>query len=208
MHKKFLVNNNRQLGFNLIEVMVTIVIISIGLLGVAALQMQSKHSNLIAAQRTLASHMVHDLLERMRSNSSQIDVYTPSDSDYILLDPVSTSPIQACTSNSACDSTQLVTHDIWQWSNALHGGLNLIGNDSADSLLDAVACIGRPSGGGTGNYTIAIAWRSTKAVDNPVISDNTTANNCGVTTGRFDQTDSGDNKLRHVYYIDSYIYTG
>jgi type IV pilus assembly protein PilV len=198
----------KQTGFSLIEVMVTIVVLSTGLLGIAALQMQSKHSNLIAAQRTLASHMVHDLLERMRANPKQLNIYTPSDTDLVLLDSISNIPSQACTSNAACDSTQLATHDIWQWSNALNGGLNLIGNDSVGSLLDAVACIGRPAGGGSGNYTVAVAWRSTKAVNNPVISENTTANNCGTTTGRYDQDNTGDNKLRHVYYIDSYIYTG
>jgi len=187
---------------------VTIVVLSLGLLGIASLQLQSKQSTLVAAQRSAASHLVHDLLERMRSNPEALSTYTPSDSVREISTAVASAPNPACTHDALCDAAQLAAHDIWQWSDALYGGLSLIGNDSTGSLLDPVACIARPAGGGSGNYTVAIAWRSTKGSGNPNIAANSTANNCGTTTGRFDKSTSGDNQLRHVFWVDSYIFAG
>ena len=60
---------NGQNGVGLIDVMVAILIFSIGMLAIAALQTISKQSNYEALQRTNASTLAYDLLERMRMNS-------------------------------------------------------------------------------------------------------------------------------------------
>ncbi len=57
-------------GFSLIEVLVTMVVIAIGLLGFAALQAQSLKSNRISMQRSQATILAQDIIERMRANKT------------------------------------------------------------------------------------------------------------------------------------------
>ncbi|MDO6683725.1 MULTISPECIES: type IV pilus modification protein PilV [unclassified Oceanobacter] len=59
----------RQSGFGLIEVLVSIVIVSIGLLGLAGLQTRALQENNAAYLRSQAGILVYDMFERLRSNS-------------------------------------------------------------------------------------------------------------------------------------------
>lgn len=57
-----------QRGMTLVEVLVSVVIISVGLLGIAALQITTLRSNQDAYVRSQASAIAADILDRMRSN--------------------------------------------------------------------------------------------------------------------------------------------
>lgn len=55
-------------GFTLVEVLVTMVILSVGLLGIAALHTASLRNNLDSALRSQASALAADIADRMRGN--------------------------------------------------------------------------------------------------------------------------------------------
>lgn len=55
-------------GFTLIEALVALLVLSIGLLGVAALQLTSLQNNSAAAIRTQATYLAYDIADRMRAN--------------------------------------------------------------------------------------------------------------------------------------------
>ena len=55
-------------GFTLVEVLITFVVMSVGLLGIAALHTASLRNNLDSALRTQASALAADIADRMRSN--------------------------------------------------------------------------------------------------------------------------------------------
>jgi type IV pilus assembly protein PilV len=55
-------------GFTLIEVLVALVVLCIGLLGVAALQLTSLKSNHGSAMRSQATYLAYDIVDRMRAN--------------------------------------------------------------------------------------------------------------------------------------------
>jgi type IV pilus assembly protein PilV len=55
-------------GFTLIESLVALMVMSIGLLGVAALQLASLQANHGAFQRTQATFLAQDIVDRMRAN--------------------------------------------------------------------------------------------------------------------------------------------
>jgi type IV pilus assembly protein PilV len=57
-------------GMTLIEVLVTLVLISVGLLGVAALQLTSLKNNQESYVRSQAAVLAADILDRMRSNQT------------------------------------------------------------------------------------------------------------------------------------------
>ena len=65
MNKHF---NHKQGGFSLLEVLISMVIIAVGLLGLSGLQIASLKGTTNAHARNVASLLVMDLSERMRAN--------------------------------------------------------------------------------------------------------------------------------------------
>jgi type IV pilus assembly protein PilV len=65
--------NNWQTGFTLLEVLVALVLISIGLLGVATLQLTGMKNNHSAFYRTQASILTYQMIENMRANRKEAD---------------------------------------------------------------------------------------------------------------------------------------
>lgn len=61
-----------QLGFTLLEILVAIVVLSVGLLGLAGLQVVSLNNNQIAYFRSIASQQTYDMADRMRANVAGI----------------------------------------------------------------------------------------------------------------------------------------
>jgi type IV pilus assembly protein PilV len=55
-------------GFTLVEVLVALVVLSIGLLGIASLQVSSLRWNHGASKRSQATLLAYDILDRMRAN--------------------------------------------------------------------------------------------------------------------------------------------
>lgn len=66
----------RQAGISLLEVLVTLVIVAIALLGIAGLLATSVKLSYIAQSRSAGTILASDILERMRANPTQIGDYT------------------------------------------------------------------------------------------------------------------------------------
>ena len=65
----FATNSPRaQRGFTLVEILVTVVLISVGLLGIAALQLTTLRGNQESYVRSQASVLAGDILDRIRAN--------------------------------------------------------------------------------------------------------------------------------------------
>lgn len=58
----------KQSGFTLLEVLVAMLVLAIGLLGLAGLMTSSMRNNLSASHRTQATWMAYDIIDRMRAN--------------------------------------------------------------------------------------------------------------------------------------------
>ena len=58
----------KQRGFSMLEVLVAMLVVSIGLLGLAGLTAASIRNNQSAYQRSIASWLAYDILDRMRAN--------------------------------------------------------------------------------------------------------------------------------------------
>lgn len=57
-----------QSGFSLLEVLITLVIIAIGLLGFASMMLNSMKNNRISMQRSIATLYAYDIIDCMRAN--------------------------------------------------------------------------------------------------------------------------------------------
>lgn len=191
-----------QKGLSLLEVLVAVVILSIGLLGTAALQIQSKRSNLGSIERTLASMLVNDMFERMRANPDSYGIYlTELDASKLVGKGGGTAPTPDCkTASTECAPTQLAQRDVWEWEQLLIGATEVSGTANTGGLVLPRACLTGPAGGGgEGSYTLAIVWRGQSE-----FTGATSPNNCGLGSGLYDG-DSGADTLRRIIVVNSYL---
>lgn len=65
----------RNRGFTLVEAMVALIVLSVGLLGIAALYVETLRANRTSLYRTQAVNMATDVGDRMRSNRNPADAY-------------------------------------------------------------------------------------------------------------------------------------
>jgi type IV pilus assembly protein PilV len=91
-------------GYILIEVLVSFLILSIGLLSVAHLITGSLKSNVSAKSRSIAVVLIDDVIERIRVNKAVL-VATPTAYDTLL-----TATVQAPTANSS-----IANYDLYNW---------------------------------------------------------------------------------------------
>ncbi len=99
-------------GFTLLEVLVTVVIFSVGLLGIAGLQMTGMKQTHNSLLRSVATTQAVDIADRMRANSQAV-----LDGDY---KSAPTSCTADCASNQ-CTSAQMAEYDLCQWQTAIAG---------------------------------------------------------------------------------------
>jgi len=62
-----------QHGFSMIEVLVSLLVIAVGLLGLSGLQIASVKGTSNAHSRNVATNLAMELSERMRSNPAGVD---------------------------------------------------------------------------------------------------------------------------------------
>ncbi len=115
--------HRRESGFSIVEVLVALLVLAIGLLGLAALQAQGLRFNHDAYVRTQATNLAYEIVDRMRTNRDNLDAYT-------LADP-----------GDACDPTDAsVEMDLNCWydslATALPGGDGLISANGVDNFYD------------------------------------------------------------------------
>ncbi|MDH5511294.1 MAG: type IV pilus modification protein PilV [Nitrospinota bacterium] len=66
---------NQRPGFTLLEILVSVVVLSVGILGVTAMQTASLNGQLLTRNLGTAFNVVHDALDRMQTNSENITNY-------------------------------------------------------------------------------------------------------------------------------------
>ena len=117
-----------QQGVTLIEAMIALLVISVGLLGIASLQITAMNQNASALNHSQAVWIAYNMSDRIRANISQFNTYDGADT--------TASTPQDCVTNT-CSNAQMVNADIADWATMvgnLPGGRGVIGSN-ADGLL-------------------------------------------------------------------------
>jgi type IV pilus assembly protein PilV len=99
-------------GFSLIEVLVALLVLSIGLLGLAALQTTSLQYNTGSYFRTQATFLAYDIIDRMRANTAA--VVDNDNNGYDQPTTTNVSPPVNCDTTS-CTSAELALYDVKKW---------------------------------------------------------------------------------------------
>lgn len=95
-----------QRGVSLLEVLIAVLVLAIGVLGAASLQLNAVRYSASAAHTTHASFIAYDMLDRMRANAANLDSYAGSVSG--ACDPEAAAPA-TIISNDLADFTHSVT---------------------------------------------------------------------------------------------------
>ena len=137
-------------GLTLVEVMIALLVLSIGILGLATLQTASLNFNTGASQRTQATVLAYDMADRMRSNrqAALADAYTIAVQ----------SPAPTCGAPSLLGS--IAAQDIAAWRSAM-----------ACRLPQGTGSIAR-----NGNlFTLTVVWNDSNGREAPLALQVTTA---------------------------------
>lgn len=183
-----------QSGLSLVEVLVTTVVFSVGLLGVTGLNAVSQRASFEAVQRSMASELAYALLEDIRGNSDALLVYLAAGD--LGRGSRGAEPAPTCEDPAApCTAQEFALHGLWEWEQALDGALETNAGVATGGLLAPTACIAGPVAGGAGVYSVSIVWRGTSELTDAAL------NNCGVGTGLY----GAGNTFRRMVVIQSYI---
>ncbi len=136
---------NKQSGFTLIEVLVAIVVLSLGLLGLAGLQAASLRNNQAAYYRGIATQQAYDMADRMRANLAGV-----SAGNYNNI--TATIPADPGCFSSGCTAANMAITDHFQWNTA---NAALLPNG-----VGSVACTAGAAcaAGGDWSFDITVSW--------------------------------------------------
>lgn len=188
--------SHKQNGVSLVEILVAVFVVSIGLLGVARMEILAKQANVEAIQRTAATQIAHDMIEKMRANPKQLAGYVGQ----VLGAGKLAMPATNCDI-AKCNSTDMVNWDLYQWDQSLIGaGEKAAGGNNTGGLDTPRGCITSTvaTPGDAGEYTISIAWRG-KA---PMTDNNATVA-CGQKSGLYGATDEYRRVLSLTLFISN-----
>ena len=122
------VMNIRHKGFSLIEVMVSVAILSFGLLSIAALQINAKKSSYDSVQRSIATQLAQDIIEKMRANADNLAGYQGST---VGGNTLNIGAINCST--GTCSGGEIASYDLKLWENSM--------DSAGGGLQSPTACI-------------------------------------------------------------------
>lgn len=103
-------NLNKQRGITIIEVLVAMLILAVGLLGMASLQVRAVSDTTNSSFRSIAIFYANDMADRIRANPAAEGVggYANKDKD-------DGSEKVGCLAVAGCSSSDMALHDLWEW---------------------------------------------------------------------------------------------
>ena len=187
MRRQSLSQLRRQAGAALLEILVSLLIVTFGLLALAGLQTRMNAAQLEAYQRSQAIVIVADMTQRVAANQNDA-------ANYVTASALGTGETPAAATVQGCEDVTGATRaakDRCQWSLSLQGAAEVSGTISVGAMIGARGCIEQiQAANAAANictpaiYRVSVAWQGMNATLAPTVS-------CG--SGQY-----GDETLRKV----------
>lgn len=158
----------RDDGFSLIEVIITMFIVAIGVLGLAGLQMRALNAEIESVSRGQALMLANELADRMEANIANVASYNQSGITYgtghtnacVTSNPANLQAQATCCRLTSEGGTQTsnANRDLCEWDLALQGiaTANSTGSSKLGGLSGARGCVALTA---TANvYQVDVAW--------------------------------------------------
>jgi len=148
-------NIKKQSGVGLVEVLLAVVVLSLGFLAAAKMQIAGMRFSQNAYFLSQANFMVRDMTDRMRANNTGVqqghyqDRYTAM-----------ATAAQACITNGTqCSPEQLANADLHAWSSYLHAPEGAVDFKPILPSMDSIPARGEINYNEITNvYTIKVIW--------------------------------------------------
>ena len=135
-------NLRNSKGFSLVEVLIALIIMSVGMLGIAGLYVQSMQAGRTSMLRHHAVTLAGDIADRIRANPAAGVAYTATPGQD-----------NNCAGPGAiCDSGQMAAHDIFLWRTQANDFLPPMG-DGTEQVIVALDAAALPP-----TFTITVRW--------------------------------------------------
>jgi len=162
----------------MVEVMVTLIIILVGLLGIAGLQTKAQVAELESYQRAQALILMSDIVDRMNINRATISCFnittnTVSGTPFIGASGPGHLGTPACAASTTAYNNQAVA-TLTLLDNLLKGAAETFDGSAVGAMIGARACIGYDPATeldgvpGTGLYTVIVTWQGAADLVAPV----------------------------------------
>jgi len=158
----------RQRGTTMLEVLVTILILSFGMLGLAGLQAKIHLAEMEVYQRAQAVVLLSDMVERINTNRANAASYVTGTAS-----PLGTGDTQPTT----CPTATGAARDQCEWSNALKGAAETASGVSIGAMIGARGCIEQLQAPDTswgvckpGIYQVTVVWQGLNATAAPSLA--------------------------------------
>ena len=129
----------RSRGFTLQEAVVSLLVLSIGMLGIGALFFDGLKSGRTAVYRTTAVYLAADMADRIRSNPAGGIAYADAGSDNVCQNV-----------NNTCSAEQIAQEDKANWETEI--------SEHLPPDADGTVTVDLGAGGATTIYTIDLSW--------------------------------------------------
>src|SRR3954471_7043620 len=158
-------------GFSLTEILVTLVIIALGLLGLGAFQMRTQQMGLEAYNRAQALVLLDAMVNRLNANRQTAQCYaitTANGAPYLGFTDAQHVGAVSCAGYGDANTQQLAVNDLNELDQILQGTLEAAGGSATGGALGARGCIiFNPA---TTTYTVAVAWQGIAEVQAPTVA--------------------------------------
>lgn len=131
----------QQAGFGLVEVMVALVVLAVGMLGIASLFVTTLRASGSAISRMQAVNLAGDLADRIRANRFARDAYAVAEPTL--------KPCIGITSN--CSPADMAANDVFLWKQQIDG---LLPGTPQSEVVFTPAAADVPD-----QYTIEVRWK-------------------------------------------------
>ena len=121
----------KQSGSSLIEVMVSLFVLAIGLMGILQMQVKSVQFNKSADTYTRAMTLANDIAERIRINPKNVTAYAST----ALPQQPPTDCLTTSVSAVACSAADLVKWDLYHWNETIKQSLPAGAGSIAEKTL-------------------------------------------------------------------------
>ena len=162
-------------GFTLLEVLISLLILLIGLLGVAALMLKGQRASFEGYQRQQALAMAQEMAEKIRTNQGAARCYVTGTTDggtmpgwgNLFAIYSGRSPADNCL-GSACDSEDMAQRHLETWDGVLYGAAEskdaatdtCVGNECVGGIIGARGCVEWPDNDlDRPVFWVSVAWQ-------------------------------------------------
>lgn len=164
-------------GFTLIEALVSMLIIALGLLGLAGMQVRMQQAELESYQRSQALLLLYDMVDRIHVNrtTSPCFAVTTTAAGTPYLGTGGAVPAPGCSLSTGADNA-MADAAIAEWDGLLEGSAETSGGTSVGAMIGARGCIAYDAtseftpGDLAGIYTVSVAWQGIVDTAAPTIN--------------------------------------